>query len=150
MTTKMRTMTNANYRTRVFVSHSSLDTWVARQIARNIEACGATAFLDEADIEHGDDFEERIIAAANSSSELLVLLTPWATTRPYIWLEMGLFWGSRKRIVAVLHGITAKGLSSDERIPVLLKRTDLVDLNRIDSYFDQLRKRAANRGESDE
>ena len=150
MTTNVLMMATANQRTKVFVSHSSVDTWVARQIARNIEACGATAFLDEADMEHGDDFEERIIAAANSSSELLVLLTPWATTRPYIWLEMGLFWGSRKRIVGVLHGVTAKDLSSDERIPVLLKRTDLVDLNRIDSYFDQLRNRAVVPGESDE
>ena len=99
-------------------------------------------------MEHGDDFEERIIAAANSSSELLVLLTPWATTRPYIWLEMGLFWGSRKRIIGVLHGVTAKELSSDERIPVLLKRTDLVELNGIDSYFYQLRKRSTELGES--
>src|SRR5438477_1668149 len=108
------TMT-VDHRTKVFVSHSSVDTLVARQIARNIELCGAVAFLDEADMEHGDDFEERIIAAANSSSELLVLLTPWATTRPYIWLEMGLFWGSRKRIIGVLHGVTAEELSSDER-----------------------------------
>lgn len=137
-----------NHDIKVFISHSSLDTWVARQIARNIELCGATAFLDEADMEHGDDFEERIIAAANSSSELLVLLTPWATTRPYIWLEMGLFWGNKKRIVGVLHGVTAKELSSDERIPVLLKRTDLVDLNRIDSYFDQLRNRSTVQGEN--
>lgn len=136
-------MVTTNPRAQVFVSHSSTDTWVARQIAKRIETAGATAFLDEADMEHGDDFEERIIAAANSSSELLVLLTPWATTRPYIWLEMGLFWGSKKRIVAVLHGLTAKELSSDERIPVLLKRTDVVDLNKIDSYFDQLKRRTA-------
>ena len=136
-------MTTSDHRVKVFVSHSSVDTWVARQIARNIERCGAIAFLDVADVEHGDDFEERIIAAANSSSELLVLLTPWATTRPYIWLEMGLFWGSKKRIVAVLHGMTPRDLSDDERIPVLLKRTDLIDLNKIDSYLEQLRNRAA-------
>lgn len=139
--------TTANHHNKVFISHSSADTWVARQIAKNVELCGASAFLDEADMEHGDDFEEHIIAAANSSSELIVLLTPWATTRPYIWLEMGLFWGSRKRIIGVLHGVTAKELSSDERIPVLLKRTDLVELNKIDSYFDQLRKRSTKQGE---
>jgi hypothetical protein len=34
----------------VFVSHSSADTWVAKQIAREIEACGATPFLDEAQV----------------------------------------------------------------------------------------------------
>jgi hypothetical protein len=35
----------------VFVSHSGADTWVAKQIAREIAACGAIAFLDEAEID---------------------------------------------------------------------------------------------------
>jgi hypothetical protein len=44
----------------VFVSHSGVDTWVAKQIAREIEACGAKPFLDEAEIDAGADFEEDI------------------------------------------------------------------------------------------
>lgn len=44
----------------VFISHSSRDTWVAKQVAREIEACGATPFLDEAEIDVGADFEEDI------------------------------------------------------------------------------------------
>ncbi len=132
-----------DHKPQVFVSHSSVDTWVAKQIAEHIEACGAAAFLDEADIQHGDDFEARIISAANSSTELLVLLTPWATSRPYIWLEMGIFWGNKKRIVGVLHGITPKEFANDERMPVLLKRTDLLSINQLDFYFEQLRCRVA-------
>ncbi len=46
----------------VFVSHSARDTWVARQIAREIAECGAEPFLDEAEIEVGEDFEEEILA----------------------------------------------------------------------------------------
>jgi hypothetical protein len=61
---------------KVFISHSSIDTWVARQLARYIEDAGAVTFLDEADIEYGDDFEERILEALRTSQELLVLLTP--------------------------------------------------------------------------
>lgn len=68
----------------VFISHSSIDTWVARQLSRHVADCGAITFLDEADIEYGDDFEERILAAARASEELLVLLTPWSIKRPYI------------------------------------------------------------------
>lgn len=60
----------------VFIAHASADTWVARQIARYIEVCGASTFLDEADIEYGDDFEERILAAVHAPLELLVLMTP--------------------------------------------------------------------------
>jgi hypothetical protein len=125
----------------VFISHSSIDTWVARQLARYVERCGAVTFLDEADIEYGDDFEERILAAARASHELIVLLTPWAIKRPYIWLEIGAIWGQGKRIVGVLHGLTANELVTQEGTPALLKRIDLVDINRIDTYFDQLKAR---------
>jgi len=125
----------------VFISHSSVDTWIAKQIGFQIKKCGASYFLDEADIEHGDEFENVIRKAANESSELLVLLTPWATTRPYIWLEMGMFWGSGKRIIGILHGLTASAISTDPKIPVLLKKTDFVNLNDIESYFAQLKKR---------
>jgi hypothetical protein len=68
----------------VFISHSSKDTWVAKQIARAIFDCGAMTFLDEHDIEAGKDFDEEIRKSLNNSHELLVLLTPWALTRPYI------------------------------------------------------------------
>ncbi|MGA7192325.1 MAG: toll/interleukin-1 receptor domain-containing protein [Anaerolineales bacterium] len=131
--------------TKVFVSHSSVDTWIAKQIALHISKCGASTFLDEANIEHGDDFEANIIKAAKECDELLVLLTPWATTRPYIWLEIGAFWGARKRIVCVLQGITPKDLSIDEKMPVLLKKVDLLQINEIESYFSQLKKRANRR-----
>lgn len=134
---------------KVFISHSSKDTWVARQIAHHISTCGAGTFLDESDVEYGDDFESRILAAADSSTELLVLLTPWATTRPYIWIEIGLFLRDRKRIVGVLHGLTAKEISTDERIPAFLKRIDLVEINQLDGYFDQLKKRVVERENAD-
>ncbi len=68
-------MSNPDPVFQVFISHSSVDTWVARQIARAVEERGATYFLDEADMEYGDDFEEKILAAVRASQELLVLLT---------------------------------------------------------------------------
>src|SRR2546422_123765 len=132
---------------RIFISHSSKDTWVARQLARYVEQCGASTFLDEADVEYGDDFEERILSAAQSSDELLVLLTPWALQRRYIWLEIGAMWGRGKRIVGVLHGLEIGDLVSQQGTPVLLKRVDLVDINRIDTYFEQLKGRIHKKGD---
>ncbi|HLM56326.1 MAG TPA: toll/interleukin-1 receptor domain-containing protein [Pyrinomonadaceae bacterium] len=126
---------------RVFISHSSVDTWVALQIARAVEACGAAYFLDEADMEYGDDFEDKILAAVRASQELLVLLTPWAIKRPYIWLEMGAVWGQGQRIVGVLYGLGVKELMTDEGTPALLKRITLVEINKLDEYFDQLAAR---------
>jgi hypothetical protein len=76
----------------VFVSHSGADSWVARQIARHVREAGADPFLDEAHIAVGDDFEDRLRAALEEARELVVLLTPWALDRPYIWAEAGVAW----------------------------------------------------------
>jgi hypothetical protein len=66
---------------RVFISHSSEDTWVAMQIATHVRKTGAGTFLDEADVEHGDDLEDEIVKAAKLCTELLVLLTPYSLLR---------------------------------------------------------------------
>jgi hypothetical protein len=71
----------------VFISHSGPDTWVARQIAREVEARGATPFLDEAQVDAGADFEEDILNFLERAHELVVLLTPWALERPYVWAD---------------------------------------------------------------
>ena len=48
----------------VFLSHSGEDTWIARQIAREISERGAVPFLDEADVDVGAEFEEDIRRSA--------------------------------------------------------------------------------------
>lgn len=131
---------------KVFISHSSTDTWVARQIAKHIKELGASTFLDEADIEYGDDFEARILEAVRVSQELLVLLTPWALKRPYIWMEIGAIWGLGRRVIGVLHGLSPGELVTQEGTPALLKRIDLLELNNIDTYFEQLKRRITNAG----
>ena len=126
---------------RVFISHASADTWVAKQIAGHVQGRGASTFLDEEDIQHGDDFEEKILDAEATCTELLVLLTPWSLSRTYIWLEIGFFRRGSKRIVGVLHGVTAQEVATDPRIANLLKKLDVVDLNNIERYFDELHSR---------
>lgn len=128
----------------VFVSHSGVDTWVAKQVAREIRDCGATPFLDEAQIDVGADFEEDILSFLEKAHELVVLLTPWALDRPYVWAELGAAWGRRIPIIALLHGLTATELQTKQGIPVLLKKRDLLTLNEIDTYLEQLKKRVVN------
>ncbi len=125
----------------VFISHSNRDTWVAKQIAREMTACGAVPFLDEADIETGAEFEDAILAVLSKAHELVVLLTPWALDRPYIWAEIGAAWGRRIPIVAILHGISPQELQSRQGIPVLIKKRNLINLNDIDGYLKELRGR---------
>jgi hypothetical protein len=125
----------------VFVSHSGADRWVARQIAREIAGCGAVPFLDEAEIDVGADFEEDILTFLEKADELVVLITPWALERPYVWAELGAAWGRRIPIVGLLLGLSAGELQARPGVPILLKRRDLLPLNEIDVYLDQLRGR---------
>jgi TIR domain-containing protein len=125
----------------IFISHSSQDTWIAKQIAREVSLSGATPFLDEADIEVGEDFEESILNFLEQAHELLVLLTPWALDRPYVWAEIGAAWGRRIPIVGILHGMTATEFQSRSGAPIFLKKRDLLDINNIELYFQQLKAR---------
>jgi hypothetical protein len=111
----------SNRRTRgkrlVFLSHSSRDTWVAKQIAREISACGAKPFLDKADIETGVEFEDAILAFLSKAHELVVLLTPWALDRPYIWAEIGAAWVAGFRLWQYCTGSHLRNCSLDLEFP---------------------------------
>ena len=127
----------------VFVSHAGTDTWVACQIAAHLEAAGAVPFLDEAHIAVGEDFEERMLAGLEEARELLVLLTPWALQRPYVWVELVIAWRRGIPIVGVLHGLTVEALHAEKDVPVFLKRRDLITINELGRYFEQLKGRIA-------
>ena len=114
---------------------------MAKQIAREIDAAGARSFLDEAEVDAGADFEEDIRDFLARAHELVVLLTPWALDRPYVWAELGAAWGRGIPIVALLLGLTSGELQSRPEIPVFLKKRDLLELNSIDTYIQQLLRR---------
>jgi hypothetical protein len=67
----------------VFISHAGEDTWIARQIAREIASRGARPFLDQADIDVGAEFDDDIRLFLDRADELIVLFTPWSLERPY-------------------------------------------------------------------
>ena len=138
-------MTSGASQRLVFISHSGIDTWVAKQIARHIEAAGATPFLDEADVAAGEDFDESIREALERADEFVILLTPWALQRPYVWAELGAAWVRQIPIVGLLHGLTVEALQTIPGVPVHLIRRNLLPLNDVDLYFDQLRHRTRTR-----
>ena len=122
----------------MFISHSGEDTWVARQISRAIEEKGGQTFLDEADVDVGAEFEEDIRKSLDHAHELLLLFTPWALERPYVWAEIGAAWICRIPIVILLHGLTQTEFQSRPNTPVFLKKRDIIGLNDIEKYLSQL------------
>lgn len=125
----------------VFISHSSDDTWVARQIAREVAACGASPFLDEADVDLGSDFEEVIFTTLEVAHEMVVLLTPWAIGRGWISAEVGAARLRRLPITPILHGIEFSAFQNSSNLPSILTRREAIRLNDIDQYFQKLKLR---------
>jgi len=123
---------------KVFISHSSADTWVAEQIEAHIQHAGAQTFLDSRHILHGDDFDLVIFNELKTIDELLVLLTPAAMAKhEYIWSEIGAARVRETRIVAVLYGVSLNEISAK---PVI-SRNDVVEINDLKSHFTQLKAR---------
>ena len=127
----------------VFISHSGTDTWIAQRIADRCESAGAETFLDDAEIAIGAVFETDILAALKKSDELIVLFTPWALERPYVWLEIGAAWYKGIPIIAILLGVTPNQIQKHPRAPIAMKERNIIQLNDIDRYFSQLRTRVA-------
>lgn len=126
---------------RVFVSHSGDDIWVAEQIARCLEACGASTFLDRRDIAAGDSFKDRIREEIPTCNELLALFTPWSRRRAWVRHEIGMADMLRKRIVCVFYKVSIDDFKSDEDGLGPLDDLNILDINDLSAYFKALERR---------
>jgi hypothetical protein len=117
----------------VFISHSSTDSWTARQIEKAIAQVGAATFLSEIDVTGGDDIGVQMREAMRRADECLVLYTPEAAQSKNVWIEIGGAWMAGKRVVLVLNRIAVSDITNDPRFPPYLKSLDLAELN---SDFD--------------
>ena len=126
---------------RVFVSHGKDDAWVANRIAREIEDCGASTFLDETNIAKGDDFKRAIHREIARCDELVALFTPWSAQRFWVWVEIGAAWGQSKRIVAILYGVTVSELEEMGGSRANLEDINILHINNFDDYLVELRRR---------
>jgi hypothetical protein len=136
---KAKSGTKKSYK--VFVSHSGDDLWVAEQIAKCIEDCGATAFLDRRDIAAGDNFKDRIRDEIPRCEELVALFTPWSRKRAWVRHEIGMADALRKRIVCVFYKVTIADFEPQEDGVGPLDGLSVIDLNDLSTYFQALRKR---------
>jgi hypothetical protein len=129
-----RTSPSSNYI--VFISHSSKDNFIARQLERLIkEKCrrfGIKVFLDEKDIKGGDRIAEVIKSNIQSCDELLVLLSRYSIDRPWVLTEIGAAWGLDKRIVTIIDKVTP------EEMPAISIQYRAIDLNDFGKYLDEL------------
>lgn len=125
----------------IFISHASADEWVAGQIAEKLAAVGVEPYLDSKVIETGDQLDAALGTALREADELLVLLTPAALERPYVWMEIGAAWIQRKRIIGILYGVTTNELAGRDGTPAFLTGIILRNINDLDRYLEELQQR---------
>jgi len=127
----------------VFVSHSTKDRFIARQMARLIqEKCarsGVRAYLDERDIETGESIHGSVRNNIRKCDEFLVLLSKQSIDRQWVLSELGAAWVLEKRIVAVVDNLTL------DEMPEIIVQYKWVDLNKFEDYVQDLRQRARRR-----
>ena len=130
----------------IFISHSSEDTWVAKKLSQECEVAGAKTFLDEAKIAVGANIDDSILKALRSADELVVLITPWALVRSYIWLEIGAAWFKGIPIIILLHGVSPAKFQGKSNVPMNLKQKNFLALNKVDQYIQELSERVNGNG----
>jgi hypothetical protein len=121
----------------VFISHATVDKWLATVLCEKIEAAGARTFRDDRDINGGDDIPDSLRDAIAGANEMVVLLTPASVNRPWVLMEIGAAWqrGPEMRIVGVRQHVEI------EPIPDMLKSKKVIDLNDFDQYLQELADR---------
>jgi hypothetical protein len=111
-------------------------------MARCIEDCGCSTFLDRRDIAAGDDFKRRIREEIPRCEELIALFTPWSRRRAWVRHEIGMADMLEKRIVCVFYKVTNADFASDEDGMGPLSDLNVIDINCSSDYFSALKSRA--------
>ncbi len=123
----------------VFISHSTMDRWITKQMASIIEEkglkYGLKTFLDEKDIEGGESIPESVRKNIQECKEFLVFLSPYSIDRPWVLVEVGAAWALGKHITPITYMVTP------EEIPDIIRLHKAIDLNSFDEYLGQLLKR---------
>jgi len=124
----------------IFISHSTKDRWVAKQMSNLIEEkgreWGIKTFLDEKDIDGGDSIPESIRENIQKCDEFLLLLSRYSVNRPWVLIELGAAWGLEKRVVTIIDKVTP------DEMPEVISPYKAIDINNFDQYIAQLLSRA--------
>lgn len=118
----------------VFISHSSKESWVARQLAKEVKAAGGASWVDVNVLAGGDDFQDEILEAIRTCSEAIVLISPNSVNSQWVSYEIGAVAVQGKRVTPVLNNVPPEAMAP-------LRRVHAIDLNDFDDFLAQLRER---------
>jgi hypothetical protein len=120
---------------KVFISHSSAETWIARKICEDVMGLGIDVFLDNKDVQTGDDFDIKTNEHIRESDEIVILVSQTALRSNWVMIECGAARALCKRLVPILIDV------APNELPQPINRHLARDLNQIDTYYRELRQR---------
>ncbi len=124
---------------KIFISHSSYDKWIARQLSSQLTDRGHETFLDEKDIDTGDSIYDSLQTHLADCDELLILISPVSLKSHWVFIEIGGAKALGKRIVPLLFHVEANEIP--QPISQLLAR----DINEIEKYYAELDQRTSGK-----
>jgi predicted nucleotide-binding protein len=119
---------------RVFIRHSSADTWMAQVIGEKIGNLGAAVWLDAKDLSGGDFVLQEVLKAVHECDEAVVLVTPFSVSSQWITVEIGAFLGQAKRVTPLLNHVDHQAISPIQGVKA-------IDLNDLQRFLTELKKR---------
>ena len=120
---------------KIFISHSSKDKWAAQTIAKDLAEMDVETFLDEKDIETGEEIDASIQALLTECDDFLVLLSPASIQSHWVLVELGGAIALKKRLVPVLFYI------GTNELPAPITKHLSRDINDIDRYYEEIKRR---------
>jgi len=87
---------------KVFISYSSVDEPLAKEIEGTLEATGISAFRDKKDIDWGDDVLERVAKGLTDCSAVVVIVSPASLKSQWVPFEVGHAMALGKKVLPFL------------------------------------------------
>jgi hypothetical protein len=112
--------------------------WIAKQVAKEIEALGAKTWLDLKDLRSGDEIRRAIKRGIRASNEAVVLLSANSVTSQWVSYEVGAADILGRRVTLVLNNIAAGAFAPMQGVKE-------VDLNAFDDFLLELAERIARK-----
>jgi hypothetical protein len=119
---------------RVFISHSSLDKWIAERMTEKVTEAGADYWLDIRDLPGGGDIREEINQGVHECQEEIILFSPNSVKSYWGSFEIGVAYAKRKHLTPILNNVNYTDMS-------LLQGIKAIELNNFSQYLTELKKR---------
>ena len=88
---------------KTFISYAAKDCDFALRLAHDLDVRGVITWLDQRDIQPGQDWDREVSSALNSASNFIVIFSPDAVTSERVRHEISLAVHQSKTIIPVLH-----------------------------------------------